>query len=160
MVSNKKFGILFVCLGNICRSPLAEGVFRHLVKEEGLSEHFYIDSCGTDAWHQGEAAHPGSQEVAVSNGISLKGITSREISVEDMNSFDLILAMDSQNMSYLKDLPGAKPDKLKFMRDFDTKADSIDVPDPYYAGGFEGVFTIIERSCTDLLVHLKQDLEL
>jgi protein-tyrosine phosphatase len=147
--------ILFVCLGNICRSPLAEGVFRHLVRVEGLEDRYHIDSAGTGGWHVGDPPDPRSVEVAARHGLHLEG-SARTVHTSDYEQFDLVIAMDRQN---LRDLEGRDPGgsaELRLLREFDPEAeDDMDVPDPYYGGdaGFERVYRMVERSCRQLLDH-------
>ena len=151
--------ILFVCLGNICRSPLADGVFQHLMEKGGTSRRYRVDSAGTGACHAGEPADPRSREVAERNGISLRG-RARQIQEDDLHQFDLILAMDRTN---LDDLESVYPDSvaranLRLFREFDPEGDGdLDVPDPYYGGhgGFDQVFEMVLRSCRALLCELE-----
>jgi protein-tyrosine phosphatase len=151
--------ILFVCLGNICRSPLAEGVFQHLVKEAGREAEFEIDSCGTGGWHAGELADPRSRAVAQRHGLTLTH-RARQFERSDFEKFDLILAMDRENQSDLNSLSNLKPEhaaKVKLLREYDPQAKGdLNVPDPYYGGpeGFETVYQMVERSARKLLVSL------
>lgn len=156
--------VLFVCLGNICRSPLAEGVFKYKVEQENLSEKIFVDSAGTSGWHIGESPDARSIEVAEQNGISLDSFGRAAVS-EDFEEFDYILAMDSNNYADLKSLPGSsKPEaaKLYLMRDFDDIGKGQDVPDPYYGGddGFQYVFELLDRSCQNLLDQIVDDHQL
>ena len=145
--------VLFVCLGNICRSPLAEGVFRHLVEEAGLGDAIEIDSAGTGGWHTGEAPDPRSQEVAERHGVSLAGQAARRVVDEDFARFDWIVAMDEENE---RDLLARRPDDARArvvrLRDYDPDGPG-DVPDPYYGGprGFDLVYAMVERSARELL---------
>lgn len=152
------YKLVFVCLGNICRSPTAEGIFLHKVKEEGLENYFYIDSAGTAAYHVGESANSKSQATANKHGIHLPS-KARKFEYADLEEFDLILAMDSENFSNIKSLDRQSrfEDKIKIMRDFDPEPGNGEVPDPYYGGmqGFENVFRVLERSNEALLQELK-----
>ena len=152
------YKICFVCLGNICRSPTAEGIFQHLVNQRGLQSYFYIDSAGTSAYHIGEPANSKSQWVANQQGVKLHS-KARRFESADLEEFDLILAMDSENYSNIirLDKNGSNRDKIKMMRDFEPKPDSRDVPDPYYGGmdGFQNVFDVIMRSCEGLLDEIE-----
>lgn len=149
--------VLFVCLGNICRSPLAEGVFRHLVQEHEVEDQFEIDSAGTGAWHAGEPADRRSASVAAQHGIHLEG-TARKVVPSDFRRFDLIVAMDQDNLRDLErmaDRAGGH-DGLHLLREFDPEGRGGDVPDPYYGGpgGFDTVYAMVHRSCETLLDDL------
>lgn len=154
-----RIGVLFVCLGNICRSPLAEGVFRALVSEAGLEDRFDIDSAGTSGWHVGEPPDARTAAVARRRGVEVTG-TSRKVKHNDLESFAHILAMDTDNLEELVRLAeraGSGAD-IRRLRDYDPGADGKrDVPDPYYGGarGFENVHDIVERSCRALLEDLR-----
>ena len=150
--------VLFVCLGNICRSPLAEGIFKHLVDGDGLTDEFVIDSAGTGAWHVGESADGRMMVVAERNGITLTS-RARQVTAEDLDHFDYVIAMDRSNLEDLQrmvDLSGADV-SLHLLREFDPENDGDEVPDPYYGGstGFEHVYKIVHRSCQAFLEHLK-----
>lgn len=155
--------VLFVCLGNICRSPLAEGVFRHRVNEGGLRDRFEIDSAGTGGWHVGNPPDPRSRAVAEANGLSLDGQAARRVSPDDFDRFDWIVAMDRSNARDLEALRGEGDTPLQrrrarivLLRDFDPEPGDGQVPDPYYGGpgGFDDVYAMIDRSCAGLLEHL------
>lgn len=156
--------VLFVCLGNICRSPLAEGVFKCHVRNAGLEEEIWVASAGTSGWHVGEPPDPRSIEVASRNGIVLDSYGSKAIS-EHFNEFDYIIAMDRSNYTNLESLPGSGDEgaaQLHLMRDFDNDGLGEDVPDPYYGGddGFTYVFELLDRSCENLLEHIKESHQL
>lgn len=153
MSAHETVSVLFVCLGNICRSPLAEGVFRELVTEEGLEARFLIDSAGTGAYHAGEAPDPRSVAVARDYGIQLTGLA-RQVTPHDLRNFDWVVAMDASNRRSLERFTGTA--RLVMMRDFDPEEPGGDVPDPYYGGpgGFDDVFSILARSCRQLLDEL------
>ncbi len=148
--------VLFVCLGNICRSPLAEGVFRHLAAQAGRGGEFEIDSCGTGGWHAGEAPDPRSRAVAHKHGVALNH-RARQFEHADFDRFDLILAMDRENQADLlsfSSLTREQRAKVKLLREFDPESDGdLDVPDPYYGGpeGFEKVYQMIERAARGVL---------
>ncbi len=150
--------VLFVCLGNICRSPLAEGVFRKLVDEAGLSAHFEIDSAGTGPWHVGEPADRRMQRTARRYGVDLSKHVARQLSEKDLAYYDYIFVMDRENLEDVLHLDheGRFRDKVQLFRSFDPEPGNGEVPDPYYGGerGFETVYQIVERTARRLLQHL------
>lgn len=155
--------VLFVCLGNICRSPTAEGVFRAMVEEAGLSAQVRIDSAGTGGWHAGESPDPRSTRVAAQRGYRLEG-AARQVRREDFARFDLIVAMDRSNLRRLRELApdAAAAEKLSLLRDHGPPAErGQDVPDPYYGGpdGFDRVLDICEAGCRGLLAVVRERLE-
>ena len=153
----QRTSVLFVCLGNICRSPLAEGVFRHLATERGPDHEFLVDSAGTGAWHVGEPPDRRSVEVAARHGITVNG-RARKVRPDDLQSFDLVVAMDRENLEDLENLADAHGSRarLHLLREFDSRRTGDDVPDPYYGGpnGFETVYHMVRRSCEGLLETL------
>ncbi|XP_016506218.2 uncharacterized protein LOC107824006 [Nicotiana tabacum] len=158
----KPFSVLFVCLGNICRSPAAEGVFTDLVKKRGLDSKFKIDSAGTINYHEGNEADPRMRAAAKRRGIAITSI-SRPIRPSDFKDFDLILAMDKQNKAdilgalerwiHRETLPADAPEKVRLMCSYCKKHEETEVPDPYYGGaqGFEKVLDLLEDACDSLL---------
>ena len=146
--------ILFVCLGNICRSPLAEAIFKHKIDKKGLNHAFMADSAGTGHWHVGEDPDPRSIAIAQKNNVPIQHI-GRQFSVDDI-AFDYILAMDSHNLTTIMSLLEAQHDGLYLMRYFDDMQKDADVPDPYYGGddGFQHVYDILDRSCDRLIKFL------
>ena len=151
--------VLFVCLGNICRSPLAEGVFLSLVEQEGLSGRFRVDSAGTGSWHVGDPPDPRSHAVASENGIRLVG-RARRVVPGDLDAFDWVIAMDRTNHRDLVQMrPADAEARLHLLREFDPDGGDPDVPDPYYGGedGFQHVFDVVERSCRRLLDHMLEE---
>ncbi|MBW8009814.1 MAG: low molecular weight phosphotyrosine protein phosphatase [Chloroflexi bacterium] len=156
---SKQTHILFVCLGNIVRSPLAEHMFQHLANEAGVGDRFSVDSAGTSAFHVGESPDSRMRRVAASNGLKYDG-ASRQVENDDFERFDMIIAMDGDNRRNLL-LMAQKQNyehKVHLMRAFDSQAIPTDpVPDPWYGGmdGFEKVYKIIERSCQGLLDALQ-----
>ena len=155
----QKIRVLFVCMGNICRSPLAEGIFRDLVDRAGLTERFEIDSAGIGDWHAGELPDSRTRAVAQRRGLQLTS-RARQVIVHDLDRFDLILAMDEDNLRGLTRLRAQAPAKTEVRRllEFDPEAGTMDVPDPYYGGedGFERVHDMIERACIALLKHIRE----
>jgi len=149
--------VLFVCLGNICRSPLAEAVFRHLVEARGWAERFDVDSAGTSGWHRGSPPDPRSTETARRRGITLAG-GSRKVTAADLRGFDYVIAMDAENEAALRELHAQSGGtaQVRRLREFEADAGSLDVPDPYYGGprGFDDVHDIVERGCAGLLAHI------
>ncbi|MEK7442130.1 MAG: low molecular weight protein-tyrosine-phosphatase [Chloroflexota bacterium] len=151
--------ILFVCLGNICRSPLAEGVFVHLARQAGRGDEFEVDSCGTGSWHVGEHPDPRSQAIARTHGMILNH-RARQFERADFKNFDLLIAMDRQNKSDLLSFSNRKPEeraKVKMLREYDPEANGdLNVPDPYYGGAdsFEQVYQMVERAGKKLLESL------
>jgi len=151
-----KSSVLFVCMGNICRSPTAEGVFRHLVEQQGLADRIHVDSAGTHAYHVNEPADRRARTAAARRGYSLEGIRARRVDAADFASFDYIIAMDRDNLAVLHELAGdAHRGKLHLLLDFSTGPDD-EVPDPYYGGaaGFERVLDLIEGASRGLLDRL------
>lgn len=149
--------ILMVCLGNICRSPLAEGILKHKVRLEGLD--WYVDSAGTGAWHIGELPDPRSIDVARRFGIDITDQRARQFRPEDFEHFDLIFAMDRQNLRHLQQM-AIRPEhrqKARLLLDVLYPGQQREVPDPYYGGpeGFEQVFRLVEAACERLLVEYR-----
>lgn len=145
MNTQPRIAILFVCLGNICRSPLAEGVFRNVIEKRGIADRFTIDSAGTGAWHQGSAPDPRSIEVAARHGMDISRQRARQVTETDFARFDLILAMDRANLRDLqRRAPEGSPAVVALLTEF-AESRGVDVPDPYYGGadGFERVYRMI-----------------
>lgn len=152
--------VLFVCLGNICRSPSAEAVFTHLVTEAQLTDKIYVDSCGTAGHHAGESADPRMVEHGLKRGYHLTSIA-RGIKNSDLDDFDYILTMDDSNYRNVMALTNSDNQaKVKKMTDFCHQFDHTEVPDPYYGGpqGFELVLDLLEDACSGLLEKVKADL--
>lgn len=154
-----KVKVLFVCLGNICRSPLAEAIFNHKISQKGLHLKIEADSCGTSNYHIGDMPDERTQANALKNGISIYH-RGRQLREHDLEHFDLILAMDRSNYQNILRLPKAADHehKLALMRQFDPEKAHDDVPDPYYGGerGFQEVFEILNRSTEQLLLHIEK----
>lgn len=159
-MTSDRTGLLFLCLGNICRSPLAEGIFLHAARERGVADRFDVDSCGTGGWHAGEKPDPRARAVAKAHGVDLPSRARQLDPSADAARFDLVLAMDAQNREDAI-AAGIPAEKVRLMREFDPTLDRpADVPDPYYGGpeGFEDVFGMLTRACHGLLDHcLGQD---
>jgi len=155
----KKVKVLFVCMGNICRSPTAHGVFEDLVEKEGLSHLIEVGSAGTHAYHIGEEPDQRSQQTAQQRGIKLGHLRARKAIADDFEIFDYVLAMDNDNLHSLTQIcPGQHMDKLKLFLDFAPQLKPIrEVPDPYYGGprGFDNVFDLVEQASQGLLLDIK-----
>jgi protein-tyrosine phosphatase len=152
--------VLFVCLGNICRSPTAEGVFRAIVESRGLTELIHIDSAGTSNWHIGSRPDPRAIEAASARGIDLSGLRGRQVIARDFSEFDYVIAMDHENYANLSRL--ATPEqaaKLHLFLEFAEGVSEVEVPDPYFgsAGGFPHVLDLIENASKGLLNHIIAD---
>ena len=155
----ERIGVLFVCLGNICRSPLAEGVFREIVNDEGLTDRFDIDSAGTSDYHVGDSPDPRTVNEAHRRGLILEH-AARQIRPDDLEKFDYVISMDASNLGKVRRLANSLPRhaELHLLRAFDDEAgDDLEVPDPYFGGpdGFSDVHDMVERACRGLLVHIR-----
>lgn len=153
--------VLFVCMGNICRSPMAEGVFKHYVAEAKLAHTITSDSAGTHDYHVGEPPDPRAQRIAGQRGYDLSGLRGRQVGRGDFDEFDYVLAMDEVNLRLLQRLcPAQHAHKLKLFMEFGTDAAVREVPDPYYGGtqGFERVLDMVEQAARGLLQHLRSGL--
>ena len=151
--------VSFVCLGNICRSPLAQGVFQDLVNHEKLDQRILVSSAGTSGWHVGDLPDQRMCQTAQSKGIQLKS-RAHQFQRKDFDHFNLILAMDQSNLGKLEEIaPKTLPkDKLMLFRSFDPEnKNGLDVPDPYYGGtkGFDDVYRMVERTCPPILAYIK-----
>jgi protein-tyrosine phosphatase len=149
--------VLFICLGNICRSPMAEGVFRRVVEEEGLVDRFEIDSAGLGDWHVGQAPDTRAQAAARSRGIDISGQCARQVVHEDFARFDLLLVMDRSNYAELKRrAPSDARAKIRHFLDFAPHVGTKDVPDPFFGGaeGFDAALDLIEEAGQGLLASL------
>ena len=151
--------ILFVCMGNICRSPTAEGVMRRLLEDAGLGDRVEVESAGTGGWHVGEPPDERATLAARRRGVTLEG-AARQVRADDFRRFDLLIALDRSNLrELLMRAPDEEAaDKVRLLREFDPAADGgLDVPDPYYGGdgGFETVLDMVEAACRGLLDDLR-----
>lgn len=161
MIKEKRLGILFVCLGNICRSPLAEAIFRKKVNDLGMENLFHVDSCGTGAYHVGQQPDPRTRAVATKNGIPINH-NCRQLANEDFEQYDLIIAMDQQNHENILKKGGiSQTSKVIMMRSFDP-AGGHEVPDPYFGAEkeFDEVFSILDRSINSMILDLKQKFQI
>jgi protein-tyrosine phosphatase len=156
--------LLFVCLGNICRSPTAEGVMRHVIEEAGMTGEVELDSAGTGSWHVGSAPDERATAAARGRGVTLAG-EARQVRPADFEDFDLVLAMDRANLRDLVALAGGDAGgRIRLLREFDpgvggpsSSGGDLDVPDPYYgaSGGFEEVFDLVDAACRGLLEEIR-----
>ena len=159
MATEKKIGVLFVCMGNICRSPTAEAVFRHAVRQAGLQPVIECDSAGTHGYHIGEPPDKRAQQAALGRGYDMSNLRGRKVSRKDFEKFDHVVAMDRHNLALLEDLcPTLHAHKLALYCDFHAEYAGREVPDPYYGGpqGFEQVLDMIEAVSESLVARLRQ----
>lgn len=156
------FSVLFVCMGNICRSPTAHGVFRHKVRELGMADSVAVDSAGTHNYHPNSPPDERSQAHAARRGYDLSDLRARQIEDSDFDEFDLIAVMDWDNLAMVQErCPTAHRHKVRRLTEFCVQFDSLVVPDPYYGGimGFEQVLDLVEDACSGLLQHVRQQLK-
>ena len=158
MTAQPALSILFVCHGNICRSPLAEGIFRAVAAERGLSHLFSLDSAGTGGWHAGSAPDPRSVAIAASHGVDIAGQCARKVAAEDFHAFDLLLGMDRTNVEELRRMaPEDARRRVHLFLDY-AGLGPRDVPDPYFGGpdGFADVYRMIREACESLLDRIAE----
>ncbi|EYS88089.1 phosphotyrosine protein phosphatase [Cupriavidus sp. SK-4] len=157
----KTYAILMCCMGNICRSPTAEGVLRAKLAAAGLDALVELDSAGTHEYHLGRAPDPRTQHHALQRGYDLSALRARKVGLPDFDRFDLILAMDRENLAGLARLRPDAGAKLRLLMSFATRHDANEVPDPYYGegDGFERVLDYIEDACDGLVAELRQRLQ-
>ena len=152
--------VLFVCMGNICRSPTAEVVFRHFVEHAGWSEHVRIDSAGTHDYHIGSPPDKRTQRAALQRGYDMSMLRGRQVEVADFDRFDYVLAMDHDNLAILRRLcPQDRRERLGLFLEYASRHDQREVPDPYYGGeeGFERVLDMVEDAAQGLLGHIQKN---
>lgn len=152
--------VLFVCMGNICRSPMAEAVFRHEVEKAGLTNEITIDSAGTYGGHVGSPPHHGTRQRLQKAAISYEGITARKVTAADMKRFTYIIGMDADNIADLKALAGGSQDNIYAFVDFIPNTTYKEVPDPYYTGDFEETFSLVTAGCRHLLQDIRKRYQL
>ena len=152
--------VLFVCMGNICRSPMAEGMFRRLLKSAGLAEQVYVDSAGTHSYHIGAPPDTRSQATALRRGVELGTLRARQVTADDLVEFDYVLAMDRDNFEHLQVLcPNPELQRrVQLFLDFAPDLPEREVPDPYYggSGGFERVMDLVEEAAQGLLIQIRE----
>ena len=156
---HEKVAVLFVCMGNICRSPTAHGVFRRLVEERGLQHRIHVDSAGTHAYHVGDAPDPRAQKTALGRGIDLSDLRARRLAHGDYQRFDYLLAMDGENFQIMaQHCPPEHMKKLRMFMEFAPGLGIAEVPDPYYGGpsGFDRVLDMIEAAAEGLIEHIRE----
>jgi len=156
------YRVLFVCMGNICRSPTVEGVFRAIVAQEFPDRVIHIDSAGTHAYHVGQPPDPRAQRAALRRGIDLSELRARRIAEADFSNFDLVLAMDPLNVTVMHEVcPPELHTRIRLLMEFAPAIGREDVPDPYYGGsnGFEYVLDLAEEASAGLIAHLKTELK-
>lgn len=154
-----KISILFVCMGNICRSPTAEGVFRQRLRDAGLESLVKLDSAGTHGYHVGRSPDDRAQEAALRRGYDLSDLVGRQVSALDFQDFDLILAMDHENLVNLRrDCPPAQQHKLRLFLSYSSRFADREVPDPYYGGtqGFDRVLDMVEDAADGLVAEIRR----
>ncbi|WP_082235065.1 low molecular weight protein-tyrosine-phosphatase [Halobacillus massiliensis] len=148
--------VLFVCLGNICRSPMAEAILKNLLEKEGLTNQVSVDSAGIGHWHIGNPPHKGTRTILDQNKISYEGMLARQVDESDWDRFDYIIAMDTQNMEDLRSIREKNNVQVSLFMDYVDDEDFSDVPDPYFTGNFDYVYELITAGCEKLLTEIKE----
>ena len=156
MASPRPIRVLFVCIGNICRSPMAEAVFRHQVNAAGLADQFFIDSAGTGGWHTGERPHRGTLAILAQHGVDPGDQRARRLAPADFASFHYIVAMDRENLDDMAAFARGAASRTRLLLDYAPDLGTREVPDPYYSGGFEHVYQLVTAGCRGLLAHIRE----
>lgn len=158
MKNKEKISVLFICMGNICRSPTAEAVFRHYVENAGLAEHLHIDSAGTHDYHIGEPPDARTQRAAQQRGYDMSALRGRQVEAADFDRFDYVLAMDHANLAILQRLAQQRGGNPQLFLEYAKHHKEREVPDPYYGGaeGFERVLDMVEDAAEGLLQHIRE----
>lgn len=148
--------VLFVCLGNICRSPMAEAVLRHQLQQEGLGDKVRVDSAGTGHWHTGKPPHRGTRDILSKHGISDAGIQARPIEADDLTHFDYIIVMDENNYREVEQMAQESGIHIHRLVDFIPESSYSEVPDPYFTGNFEETYRLVESGCRGILQMIRE----